>query len=83
MDEGRIVETGTHEELLAAHGAYRALYMTQFRGEDTEAVEMDAARRMASENGTEDTNAGTAELGTADLDVPQDSDAPSGTEAGM
>ncbi|CAD6006390.1 ABC transporter ATP-binding protein [Agreia sp. COWG] len=34
MQSGRIVETGTHEELLAAHGAYFTLYMTQFRGEE-------------------------------------------------
>lgn len=29
MDEGRIVERGTHEELLAMEGAYRRLYNTQ------------------------------------------------------
>ena len=32
MEGGRIVETGTHEELLAAGGAYYRLYNTQFRG---------------------------------------------------
>jgi ATP-binding cassette, subfamily B, multidrug efflux pump len=30
MEAGRIVEQGTHDELLAAHGAYRALYEAQF-----------------------------------------------------
>jgi ATP-binding cassette, subfamily B, multidrug efflux pump len=30
MDGGRIVEQGTHDELLAAHGAYHALYEAQF-----------------------------------------------------
>jgi ATP-binding cassette, subfamily B, multidrug efflux pump len=30
MEGGRIVEQGTHDELLAAHGAYRALYEAQF-----------------------------------------------------
>ena len=32
MDQGKIVEQGTHEELLAQHGKYYALYMTQFAG---------------------------------------------------
>jgi ATP-binding cassette subfamily B multidrug efflux pump len=32
MEAGRIVESGTHDELLAAHGAYSRLYNTQFRG---------------------------------------------------
>lgn len=36
MENGAIVEQGTHEELLAAEGAYHRLYMTQFRGEDAE-----------------------------------------------
>lgn len=32
MAKGRIVEKGTHEELLAQHGEYRALYDSQFAG---------------------------------------------------
>jgi len=32
MAHGRIVETGTHEELLAAKGPYAALYQSQFTG---------------------------------------------------
>lgn len=33
VDEGRVVERGTHDELLAAHGLYASLYTTQFEGE--------------------------------------------------
>jgi ATP-binding cassette subfamily B protein len=32
MEHGRIVEQGTHQELLAAKGAYAALYHSQFAG---------------------------------------------------
>lgn len=32
MDQGRIVETGRHEELLERQGRYYELYMTQFAG---------------------------------------------------
>jgi ATP-binding cassette subfamily B protein len=44
MESGRIVEQGTHSELLAAEGAYQRLYQAQFRGalggdEDTGADE--------------------------------------------
>ena len=35
MDEGRIVETGNHEELLRLKGRYYELYMTQFAGNAT------------------------------------------------
>ncbi len=33
MEHGRIVETGSHESLLAAGGRYAALYQSQFSGE--------------------------------------------------
>ncbi len=33
MDRGRIVERGTHDELLQLNGLYAQLYETQFRGE--------------------------------------------------
>jgi ATP-binding cassette subfamily B protein len=32
MENGRIVERGSHQELVAAHGAYAALYQSQFAG---------------------------------------------------
>ncbi|MFP5331483.1 MAG: ABC transporter ATP-binding protein, partial [Acidimicrobiia bacterium] len=32
IDEGRLVESGTHDELLAAGGLYATLHRTQFRG---------------------------------------------------
>lgn len=35
MDEGRIVETGNHRELLRQRGRYYELYMTQFAGQKT------------------------------------------------
>ena len=35
MDQGRVVEMGNHEELLARQGKYYELYMTQFAGNKT------------------------------------------------
>jgi ATP-binding cassette subfamily B protein len=36
MEAGRIVEQGSHEELLAAKGAYYRLYQAQFAGAVTD-----------------------------------------------
>jgi len=35
LDEGRLVERGTHEELLQQNGLYARLYETQFQGDTT------------------------------------------------
>ncbi len=34
LEDGRILERGTHDELLAAGGLYTALYRTQFASQD-------------------------------------------------
>ena len=36
MDQGRIVEMGSHEALLQAGGLYQKLYQVQFRDTGTE-----------------------------------------------
>lgn len=38
VEDGRIVERGTHDQLLAAGGRYAELYRTQFAGNDDETV---------------------------------------------
>ncbi|MEI2732983.1 MAG: ABC transporter ATP-binding protein [Dermatophilaceae bacterium] len=44
MEHGRIVEHGTHDELLARHGAYATLYAAQFSGA---AADLDAQGPLA------------------------------------
>jgi ABC-type multidrug transport system fused ATPase/permease subunit len=42
LDQGQIIERGTHDVLLAAKGPYYDLYMSQFRREvDEESGELD------------------------------------------
>jgi ATP-binding cassette, subfamily B, multidrug efflux pump len=45
MEEGRIVEQGTHAELLAGRGAYHALYTSQFTAPAIEEDAADSAHR--------------------------------------
>ena len=39
LDQGQIIERGTHEQLLAQDGLYREIYELQLRGQETPAAE--------------------------------------------
>jgi ATP-binding cassette subfamily B protein len=43
VDGGRIIERGTHSVLLAQHGFYRHLYLSQFKGQLSESLQPPAA----------------------------------------
>lgn len=45
LDDGEIVEFGTHEELMARSGAYRRIYETQFLGKSLEIVSAEVGER--------------------------------------
>jgi len=38
MDQGRIIEIGTHDELLSRRGAYFNLYTMQFRAQEMQSA---------------------------------------------
>ncbi|MEU7751060.1 ABC transporter ATP-binding protein [Micromonospora sp. NPDC049171] len=48
MEDGQIVEQGTHEQLLAAHGAYHRLYRSQFTGAVADEEAADPAAQPAA-----------------------------------
>ena len=54
LAQGRLVEQGTHAELLARNGLYARLYETQFRdeqGDEPYAHDLDAVENMIAANG--------------------------------
>jgi ATP-binding cassette subfamily B protein len=40
IDSGRVVDVGSHDELMATGGFYHDLYMSQFRGDATPAAQV-------------------------------------------
>ena len=71
MEDGRIVETGSHDQLLERRGAYYRLYMTQFRGEHTEVDDEDGEHGEAQ-----------AAAGETGADAATSPEVPSGDAAG-
>ena len=49
LDGGRVIEQGSHDELLARGGAYARLYSLQFFGEEGEDSDPAAVERLAAE----------------------------------
>jgi ATP-binding cassette subfamily B protein len=50
LDQGRIVQQGTHEELLPIEGLYRQIYDLQLRDQERFQEEMDEIRSQKGAN---------------------------------
>lgn len=64
MEAGRIVEQGTHAELLERRGAYHELYESQFRGGHDDAATDDAEAPVGAPTGGAGEPSGTEGSGT-------------------
>ena len=68
MQQGRIIEIGTHEELLSRGGHYVELYNTYFRHQSLENVESFARWRSTWPRSKEGRRYGISQLLTSSLD---------------
>ncbi|MBK0422331.1 ABC transporter ATP-binding protein [Leucobacter sp. CSA2] len=70
MENGRIVEQGSHDELLARRGAYFELYESQFSGGEEEEHELE--RELAVAEGTVDPAVAPAAISGAHAEAPDE-----------
>ncbi len=69
LDQGRVVETGTHKQLLAQNGIYALLYNTQFKKELNVSGEVKSNNNNSTTAATTEsnTNSSTSEEKLIDL----------------